>query len=75
MNDAHAARRDTPKTVRCDCLLADKLVVISMAPDPVPLNAIFDIVPERPVVATDSHRPQRPDAFEVQRRMSRISFE
>ena len=52
-------------TVRCNRLLADKLVVVSMSAYPEPLNYIRDVVTERSIVATDSHRPQRPNAFEM----------
>ncbi len=46
-------------------LLADKLVVVGMGPDPEPLHSICDVVTERSIVATDPHGPQRPNAFEM----------
>lgn len=60
------ARRVTLVTRPLHALaISDKLVVVSMAPDPEPLNAIGDVVTERSIVATDPHGPQRPNALEM----------
>ena len=58
--------------VRSNCLLADKLVVVRMAANPEPLNAIVDFVAKRSIVATNPNGPQRPDTFEMQRRVPRV---
>ncbi len=62
-------------SVRSNCLLADKLVVVRMAANPEPLNAIIDFVAERSIVTTNANGPQRPDAFEMQRRVPRIGLQ
>jgi hypothetical protein len=61
-------------TVRSNCLLADKLVVVRMGTDPEPLNAIVNIVAKRSIVPTNSDGPQWSDPFEMQRRVPLVGL-
>ena len=56
-------------------MLADKLVVVGMAPNPEPLNPVFNVVPKRPIVPAYADGPQRPNPLEVKRGMARVGLQ
>jgi hypothetical protein len=51
------------------------LVVIGMRPDPDPMDSIWNIEAQRPIVVADSGRPQFSDTFQVKRGMPWIGFQ
>ena len=55
--------------------LTYKLVVLAVSSYPEPLNAALDVNTKCAVVKTYTHRPERPDALEVQRRMLWVFLE
>ncbi len=55
--------------------LANKLVVLAVCSYPEPLNAALDVNTKGAVVNTYTHRPKRPDALEVQRRVLWVFLE
>jgi len=54
--------------------LAHQLVIVSMAADPEPQNAISNVHTQRAAMETNADRPKTPGFFEVQRWMVRISL-
>ena len=54
--------------------LAYQLVIISMATDPEPQNALRRTYTKRAVIEASADRPKAPDFFEMQRRVVQISL-
>lgn len=55
-------------------LLDHQLVIVSMAADPEPQNAISNVHTQRAAMETNADRPKTPGFFEMQRWMVRISL-
>lgn len=54
--------------------LAHQLVIVGMAADPEPQNAISNDHTQRAVMEANADRPKTPGFFEVQRWMVRVSL-
>ncbi len=62
-------------TVGSNGMLAKQPIVVSMATDPEPHEAVCRFDRERAVVTSDPSRPEAANLLELKRRMSRILLE
>lgn len=72
----HLSRRPAPAERRgstaASRLAPEEQVILGVAPDPEPNDLVFTLGGKRPMVKSDTRRPDPADALEVERRVPRV---